>query len=64
MPYEPEQWHDFATSFTGAAAALLGLAFVAISFDLDAILRFGGDQALMTKRSQVDDLGDGSAPCP
>jgi hypothetical protein len=39
VPYDPEQWHDFATSFAGAAGALLGLAFVAISFNLDAILR-------------------------
>lgn len=38
MPYDPAQWHDFATSFAGAAGALLGLAFVAISFNLDAIL--------------------------
>jgi hypothetical protein len=39
VPYHPEQWHDFATSFAGAAGALLGLAFVAISFNLDQILR-------------------------
>ena len=39
MAYHPEQWHDFATSFAGAAGALLGLAFVAISFNLDLILR-------------------------
>lgn len=39
MPYDAGQWHDFATSFAGAAGALLGLAFVAISFNLDAILR-------------------------
>ncbi len=39
MPYDPERWHDFATSFAGAAGALLGLAFVAISFNLDPILR-------------------------
>ncbi len=39
MPYDPERWHDFATTFAGAAGALLGLAFVAISFNLDAILR-------------------------
>ena len=39
MQYDPERWHDFATSFAGAAGALLGLAFVAISFNLDAILR-------------------------
>jgi hypothetical protein len=39
VPYDPERWHDFATTFAGAAGALLGLAFVAISFNLDAILR-------------------------
>jgi hypothetical protein len=37
--YQPELWHDFATAFVGAAGALLGLAFVAISFNLDAILK-------------------------
>jgi hypothetical protein len=40
---DPEAWHDFATSFAGASGALLGLAFVAISFNLDAILK---DKAL------------------
>jgi len=39
VPYHPEQWHDFATSFAGAAGALLGLAFVAISLNLDQILQ-------------------------
>ncbi len=43
MPYDPARWHDFAGTFAGAAGALLGLAFVAISFNLDAILR---DKAL------------------
>ncbi len=37
--YDPGQWHDFATSYAAAAGALLGLAFVAISFNLDAILK-------------------------
>jgi hypothetical protein len=43
VAYDAGQWHDFATSFAGAAGALLGLAFVAISFNLDAIL---GDKTL------------------
>jgi len=38
VAYDTGQWHDFATSFAAAAGALLGLAFVAISFNLDAIL--------------------------
>jgi hypothetical protein len=37
--YDPGQWHDFATSFAAAAGALLGLVFVAVSFNLDAILK-------------------------
>ena len=37
--YDPGQWNGFATSFAAAAGALLGLAFVAISFNLDAILK-------------------------
>ena len=36
--YDPAQWHDFATAFAAAAGALLGLAFVAISFNLEPIL--------------------------
>jgi hypothetical protein len=43
-PYQPDQWHDFATAFVGAAGALLGLAFVAISFNLDAILEVEGSR--------------------
>jgi hypothetical protein len=39
LAVDSEQWHDFAASFTGAAGALLGLAFVAISFNLDSILK-------------------------
>jgi hypothetical protein len=40
MPFPgPAAWHDFATSYAGASGALLGLAFVAISFNLDAILK-------------------------
>lgn len=37
--YDPELWHDFAIALVGAAAALCVLAFVAISFNLEAILK-------------------------
>jgi hypothetical protein len=30
--YDPAAWHDFCIAFAGASGALLGLAFVAISF--------------------------------
>ena len=36
--YDSLAWHDFAVAFAGASAALLGLAFVAISLNLDAII--------------------------
>jgi modulator of FtsH protease len=36
--YDPAQWHDFCIALAGASGALLGLAFVAVSFNLDAIL--------------------------
>jgi modulator of FtsH protease len=38
--YAPEQWHDFAVAAAGAAAALTGLLFVAISINLQRILQF------------------------
>jgi hypothetical protein len=36
--YDPAQWHDFCIALAGASGALLGLAFVAISFNLEAII--------------------------
>ncbi len=36
--YDPPQWHDLCVALAGASGALLGLAFVAISFNLDAII--------------------------
>jgi modulator of FtsH protease len=36
--YDPAPWHDLCVALAGASGALLGLAFVAISFNLDAII--------------------------
>jgi len=38
IAHDPAQWHDFCLAVAGASGALLGLAFVAISINLEAIL--------------------------
>jgi modulator of FtsH protease len=38
IAYDPARWHGFCAAFAGASGALLGLAFVAISFNLEKIL--------------------------
>ena len=38
--YSPFAWHDFFMGTIGAAAALTGLLFVAISINLQQILRY------------------------
>jgi modulator of FtsH protease len=38
--YSPLTWHDFFLGSIGAAAALTGLLFVAISINLEQILKF------------------------
>jgi hypothetical protein len=50
VAYDPAQWHDLCVALAGASGALLGLAFVAISFNLDAIIadKFLPDRAVET----------------
>lgn len=38
--YDPDAWHDLAVAAAGAAAALTGLLFVAVSINLRRILQF------------------------
>jgi hypothetical protein len=38
--YQPEQWHDLFVAMAGAAAALTGLIFVAVSINVEKILKY------------------------
>jgi hypothetical protein len=38
--FSPNEWHDFFVGSIGASAALTGLLFVAISINLEQILKF------------------------
>jgi modulator of FtsH protease len=40
--YAPEEWKDLFVAMAGAAAALTGLLFVAISINVDRIVKFPG----------------------
>jgi modulator of FtsH protease len=42
VAYDPEQWHDLFVAMAGASAALAGLLFVAVSINVDRILRYEG----------------------
>lgn len=48
--YEPSEWTDFFVAAAGASAALAGLVFVAVSINIDRILRMEGvpERALET----------------
>jgi hypothetical protein len=48
--YEPGDWTDFFVAGAGASAALTGLVFVAVSINVERILRFQGlpERALAT----------------
>jgi modulator of FtsH protease len=43
--YSPLTWHDFFLGTIGAAAALTGLLFVAISINLEQILKYPNSRA-------------------
>jgi modulator of FtsH protease len=48
--YAPEEWKDLFVAVAGASAALLGLLFVAVSINLERILKYEGlpERALET----------------
>jgi hypothetical protein len=48
--YDPSQWSDLFVATAGASAALAGLVFVAVSINLDRILKYEGlpERALET----------------
>jgi modulator of FtsH protease len=50
MAYDPSEWTDLFVASAGASAALAGLVFVAVSINIDRILRFRGlpERALET----------------
>ena len=58
MAYNPADWHDFYVMTGGAAAALTGLLFVAMSLHAKAIManRFYGYRAITTLMSLTSQL--------
>ena len=40
--YAPEEWKDLFVAMAGASAALAGLLFVAISINVDRIVKYEG----------------------
>ena len=54
--YQPEQWHDMFVAMAGAVAALTGLIFVAVSINLERVLKgqrvdpAGRDPSLTSRR--------------
>lgn len=48
--YDPSEWHDLFIAVAGASAALAGLVFVAVSINIERILKFPGlpERALET----------------
>jgi hypothetical protein len=42
VAYDPEQWHDLFVAVAGASAALAGLLFVAVSINVERILKYEG----------------------
>ncbi len=50
IAYDPSDWSDLFVATAGASAALAGLVFVAVSINIERILKFSGlpERALET----------------
>jgi hypothetical protein len=42
VAYDPSEWHDLFVAVAGASAALAGLLFVAVSINVERILKYEG----------------------
>jgi hypothetical protein len=42
LAYDPTEWSDLFVANAGASAALAGLVFVAVSINIERILKFDG----------------------
>lgn len=52
--YQPALWHDLFVAMAGAAAALAGLIFVAVSINLEQILKYRGRPAPAGRFQRAD----------
>jgi hypothetical protein len=58
--YSPADWETFCAAIAGAAAALTGLLFVAVSINLDRILV---KESMLPARATCSARRSSSSPC-